>query len=169
MQKRTTIAWAILILFELTILLIIVLFVNKISFHRKNAGMAGNENISTINRVNNCGPVALKMIFDHYKILSNLNEIESHIIRTDVGTSMLSLREMSEFKGLHAEGWRLTLADLPRSTFPLILFVNDNHFIVADSVTQDTLYFRDTLNGAMKLSLRKLSEKWKGETLLFKR
>ena len=118
---------------------------------------------------NNCGPIALKMIFDQYNIPSSLPEIETRTNVNDMGASMLDLKEMAESKGLHAEGWRLSLDDLLKAKFPLILFVNGDHYIVADSIRSDTLYVRDPSLGKLKLQMNKLSEKWKGESLIFRK
>jgi hypothetical protein len=109
------------------------------------------------------------MIFDHYKIPSTINEIETRVKLSDSGTSMLALKDMSELKGLHAEGWRLALEDLSKATLPVILFVNGNHFLVADSVKSDTLFFRDPVFGKLRMRINKLPERWNGETLIFKK
>ena len=115
----------------------------------------------------NCGPIALKMILDNYNIPSTLNEIENKMELKKSGTSMLSLKQYAEDKGLHADGWRLTLMDLVKATFPVILFVNGNHYVVADSVFQDTIFLRDPTLGRYKIPTSSLSRIWKGETLVF--
>jgi len=135
----------------------------------KKNDLSDNKEIYSQLNENNCGPATLKMIFDYYQIPSTLNEIESHIPSSKTGTSMLALKEMSEWKGLHAEGWRLTTEDLIKANFPVILFVNGNHFVVADSVLSDTLYFRDPVFGKLNMRINKLLEKWNGETLIFKK
>jgi ABC-type bacteriocin/lantibiotic exporter with double-glycine peptidase domain len=151
-------------------ILIIMLFsIKTFSVQWKSTDSSENKEIFLHNNENNCGPVALKMIFDHYKIPSTINEIETKVKLSDSGTSMLALKDMSELKGLHAEGWRLTFEDLSKATLPVILFVNGNHFVVADSVKSDTLFFRDPLFGKLTIRINKLPERWNGETLIFKK
>jgi ABC-type bacteriocin/lantibiotic exporter with double-glycine peptidase domain len=151
------------------IFIILLLSIKGFSVRWKNIGTSENKEIVLQNKENNCGPVTLKMIFDHYKIPSTLDEIESNIKVTQRGTSMLALKEMSELKGLHAEGWRLTVNDLLKTAFPIILFVNGNHYVVADSVIRDTLFIRDPTIGQLSLNINNLSGRWNGESLIFKK
>jgi ABC-type bacteriocin/lantibiotic exporter with double-glycine peptidase domain len=158
-----------IILAGVFILFAVLFFIKRNSLHSTN--IDSREKGYGIFQVkeNNCGPIALKMIFDHYYIPSSLTEIEMKINENDKGTSMLDMKDMAEFKGLHAEGWRLSLEDLLKAKFPLILFVNGDHYIVADSVISDTMYVRDPSFGKLKLRTNKLSETWNGETLVFRK
>lgn len=151
------------------ILLIIPLSIRWISFQLEGTDINEVKNIILQNKENNCGPVVLKMIFDHYNISSTLSEIEKKVKMNKMGTSMLALKEMSELKGLHAEGWRLTKEDLFKVAFPVILFVNGDHYVVADSAKKDTIYLRDPLFGKIRLRMNNLSERWKGEALVFRK
>ncbi|MBN1397906.1 MAG: hypothetical protein JXA06_07735 [Bacteroidetes bacterium] len=116
---------------------------------------------------NNCGPTAIKMIFDHYHIPSSINEIEQNVNLTEKGSSMLALKRMAELKGCKAEGWNLSLKDLPKNPFPAILFVNKNHYIVADSISSDQyIHIKDPAIGRLKIKIEKLKNIWDGETLI---
>jgi len=133
-----------------------------------HADYLGNEGVLLQTKSSNCGPVVLKMIFDHYDISSSLKEIEQCIELTKEGTSMLELKEMAEIKGLKAEGWCFTLEDFLRSSFPSILYVNEDHYIVADSVSTDgSIYVSDPAIGKLRVSKKNLNKIWKGETLIF--
>jgi ABC-type bacteriocin/lantibiotic exporter with double-glycine peptidase domain len=135
-----------------------------------NAEYLGRENVVIQTNHNTCGPCALKMIFNHYNIPSSLKEIEQSIKLTEKGSSMLALKEMAELKGLKAEGWRFTLEDFLRSSFPSILYVNKDHYIVADSVSADgNIYLCDPAIGRLRISKEKLNKIWEGETLVFKK
>jgi ABC-type bacteriocin/lantibiotic exporter with double-glycine peptidase domain len=133
-----------------------------------NAEYVGSKDVVTQTKLNNCGPSALKMIFDYYHIPSSLEEIEQGVKLSKKGSSMLALKEMAELKGLKAEGWNLTLEDFLKCSFPVILFVNGNHYVVADSVLSDTLFLRDPSLGKLGLRVYNLLQIWKGETLVFK-
>jgi ABC-type bacteriocin/lantibiotic exporter with double-glycine peptidase domain len=76
---------------------------------------------------------------------------------------------MSELKGLHAEGWRLTSKDFPSILFPALLFIHDDHYVVADSIWNDDVFVRDPAIGRLKIPKGKLTQIWKGEILLFTR
>lgn len=116
-----------------------------------------------------CGPIALKMIFDYYRIPSTIDEIATHTGVTKNGTSMFALKEMAGSKGLHAEGWRLTTDELMKATLPVILFINDNHYVVADSIVQNEIFVRDPKIGNRKYKIDSLGICWKGETLIFRK
>lgn len=118
---------------------------------------------------NNCGPTALKMIFDRYGIEISLEEIEQKVQLHTNGSSMLSLKSVAQAKGLKTEGWRLSLIDLMNVTFPILLFIHQNHFVVADSIDKnDDLYLRDPSLGRLKIAKERLPNIWTGETLLFR-
>ena len=167
MMRKTKMLRIGIVLCGAFILYAILFSMKRISFHWMDAGSKEDKNLILQNKENNCGPIALKMIFDHYKIPSTLIEIETRAKINDMGTSMLALKELAEAKGLHAEGWRLTIADLFKADFPVILFVNGDHYIVADSASRDTIFVRDPTFGKFGLQKSTLSEKWKGETLVF--
>ncbi len=140
----------------------------RIAAWKMNAEYLGNEGVLLQTKRNNCGPSAMKMIFDRYNIQSSIEEIEQGVGLSKKGSSMLALKEMAEMKGLKAEGWRLTLEDFLSSSFPSILYVNNDHYIVADSVSIDgNVYVSDPAIGRLCISKDNLIGIWQGETLLF--
>jgi len=141
--------------------------VRKISAFRMGAEYLGTDGVLLQTKRNNCGPTALKMIFDYYHIPALLDEIETQVGLTEQGTSMLALKEMAELKGLKAEGWRLTLEDFLKQQFPILLFVHDDHYIVVDSVCHGEVFIRDPAIGRLKMNTKKLPSIWNGETLIF--
>ena len=127
----------------------------------------GTEGVIMQDRSNTCGPAALKMILDAYGRKTSLHELEVDC-NSQNGWSMQALKEPAEELGLRAEGWRLDVDALSRSRFPVILFVENNHFVVADSVDNGGFFFlRDPAIGRMKIHSRALVKIWKGETLVF--
>lgn len=148
-----------------------------VSYHARESFLAwqmggiylGNHGVRFQTRINNCGPTSLQMIFDYYRIPSTIQEIEQTIGLNEKGSTMLALKEMSELKGLHAEGWRLTAKDFSSLLFPALLFVNNDHYVVADSISNDNVFVRDPAIGRLKIPKGKLTQIWKGEILLFKR
>jgi ABC-type bacteriocin/lantibiotic exporter with double-glycine peptidase domain len=132
-----------------------------------HAEYLGVEGVVLQNRHNDCGPAALKMVLDHFAIRIPLVELERDIGLTEKGSSMLALKEMAELKGLQAAGWRFRLEDFVRSSFPAILFVNGDHYVVADSVSADgSVFLRDPGLGRLKMHKNALPGIWRGETLV---
>ncbi|MEW6060452.1 MAG: cysteine peptidase family C39 domain-containing protein [Bacteroidota bacterium] len=141
----------------------------KISALRMGAEYLGTDGVLLQTKRNNCGPTALKMIFDYYNIPTSLDEIETNVGLTEKGTSMLALKKMAELKGLNAEGWRLTLEDFLTKQFPMLLFVHNDHYIVADSVRNGEIFIRDPALGRLRMNKKTLPSIWNGETLIFKK
>ncbi len=127
----------------------------------------GQEGVLMQTSYNDCGPASLQMIFDHYNIPCTLGEIERDVRLTGSGTTMLALKQMSELKGLHTEGWRLTLEDFFTASFPLLLFVHNDHFVVADSICDHMIFLRDPAIGRVKIRATDLPKIWRGEALVF--
>ena len=81
---------------------------------------------------------------------------------------MLMLKELAGREGLRAEGWRLSLKELLRARLPAILFINENHFVVVDSVSESgDVFMRDPALGKLKMAGAMLLKVWSGETLIF--
>jgi len=126
----------------------------------------GTDGVLMQSSYNDCGPAALQMIFDHYGIPSTVDEIERTVQPKGDGVTMLALKRMAEEKGLRAEGWRLTLGDLTKASFPLLLFVHNDHFVVGDSMDNRMIFLRDPAIGRIKMPTFNLPQIWRGETLI---
>lgn len=128
----------------------------------------GREGVFLQRSSYDCGDAALKMIFDHHQIAIAYDELLARLGNSPAGASMLSMKQLSEAKGLRCEGWRLKFEDLRRAPLPAILLLNRNHYVVLDSFTASgEPLLRDPARGRLRLSPRKLRSIWKGDTLLF--
>jgi ABC-type bacteriocin/lantibiotic exporter with double-glycine peptidase domain len=128
----------------------------------------GTEDVVFQDGANTCGPAALKMILDHYGVNVQLIELERKGGRGKKGMDMLSLANLAKLFGLRAKGWKLNIDRVRESCMPAILFVENTHFVVLDSVRSQTDFFiRDPAKGKMRLSKAKLGRIWRGEALLF--
>lgn len=128
----------------------------------------GTDGVVMQDKSNTCGPAALKMILDAYGKNVQLSELEKTGNVSSHGWSLQSLKELAEQNRLRAEGWKLDLETLCRIRFPVILFVENQHFVVADGVdSAGFLFVRDPAIGRMKIHRRTVGRIWKGETLVF--
>jgi len=135
----------------------------------KADGASFQRSLEARNRRSSCGPIALKLLFEYYRIECTLEEITDNIDLTPSGASMLSLKEMAEAKGLSSEGWKLTFDDLRRFTVPVIAYVNGNHFVVVDSISKgETAYIRDA-RGGFVMTKDEFVRGWHGETLVVRK
>ena len=140
----------------------------ELAARERGGAYLGIEGVTMQDKSNTCGPAALKMILDVHGKKVALRELEKGSNARDSGWSMQSLKELADQYGLRAEGWRLNLEALGRSRFPAILFVENRHFVVVDSMDTAGFFFvRDPAIGRMKIQRRALNKIWTGETLVF--
>jgi len=140
----------------------------ELAARERGGAYLGIDGVVMQDKSNTCGPAALKMILDVHGKRVPLRELEKGCETSDGGWSMQSLKELAEQHGLRAEGWRLDAEALCRSRFPMILFVENQHFVVADGVdTAGFFFLRDPAIGRMKIHRHALNRIWKGETLVF--
>ena len=127
-----------------------------------------SRNVVYQTKRNNCGPSVMKMILEYNGIDVSVEEIEKQVVLTEHGLNMNELHILAGKFGISSEGWVLTANDLLTVEYPVILFVNGQHFITADSIGRDGIYLRDPSLGRIKLPLRRLNDIWNGETLIFR-
>lgn len=133
----------------------------------KGAEYLGEEGVILQENVRGCGPATLKMIFDYFNIPITLENIYQKIPEQK-SSSMLSLKEMAELKGLKVKGWRLSFKDLKNIKLPAIAFLNRNHFVVISEVSDNgKIIVLDPSIGKLKYSSRRFQKIWKGELLIF--
>ena len=140
----------------------------ELAARERGGSYLGIKGVIMQDKSNTCGPAALKMILDAHGKTVQLSELEWGSDSIRGGWSMQSLKDLAEQHGLQAEGWKLDPEALCRSRLPAILFVENRHFVVADSVdTEGFFLVRDPAIGRMKIHRNALGRIWKGETLVF--
>jgi len=134
----------------------------------RNMVYLGVDGVILQNRGNNCGLAALMMVLEYHGITVSLGELERKSKPGRQGVSISTLKELSQSFGLQATGWRLNFGNLLGVRFPVILFVENRHFVVVDSMGgEEVLFVRDPAIGRMKIPKKALTDRWKGETLVF--
>ncbi len=128
----------------------------------------GEEGVVRQRHSYDCGAASLKMVFNYYGIASTYEELLGQLGATKTGTSMLTLKQLSERRGLKCAGWHLAPSDLHRVPLPAIVFLRRNHFAVLHSFTGDgDALLLDPARGRLRVPPGKLQSMWAGETLLF--
>jgi len=142
----------------------------NLAFQRKGLKDTTRQPVALEEQRSNCGPLALKMILDHYATVSTLPQLQKEVGLTDKGSTMLAIKETAESKGLSVWGWRYTFKDLSKAHMPAIVFIHGNHFAVVDSITRTGVVFlRDPRAGKLVLPREKFLCIWKGETLVIRK
>jgi ABC-type bacteriocin/lantibiotic exporter with double-glycine peptidase domain len=128
----------------------------------------GTDGVVMQNSWNTCGPAALRMVLKGFGKIAPSDDLEKVSSSQHNGWSMLELKELAERFGLHGVGWRIDVESLEKRRFPLILYIENRHFIVVDSVDAHGFAFlRDPAIGRIKIKRSTLGKIWKGETLMF--
>lgn len=149
-------------------------FLNNIKFYHNNKKIAhlmgaefwGTEGVVLQKGKNDCGPASLMMIFDYYGVKSDLNKISNKILKNH-GTSMFSLKQMAENKGMQAHGRQLTFKDFLNLKKPLIAFVLNNHYVVVSENSESNITVLDPSIGKLKYPFEEFKKIWNGEVLIF--
>ena len=127
----------------------------------------GSQGVIFQDRSNDCGVAALMMVLDHYGIRASQKELERRARLGFRGASLGTMKELAISAGLDAEGWKLSFDDLLSIQFPAIIFIENHHFVVVDSVDEKGfLFLRDPAVGRLRIPRRRAIDIWNGETLV---
>jgi ABC-type bacteriocin/lantibiotic exporter with double-glycine peptidase domain len=115
-----------------------------------------------------CGPVSATLVT---RLLGRPQPLEA--VRKTIPADPNGATSMSELitglrsLGFGAVGIRATRSELRHlAGSPLILHVNDNHFVVAVPTAGDSLVVLDPPNAPKKMSFAELDRQWRGNMLL---
>ncbi|HID11578.1 MAG TPA: DUF1573 domain-containing protein, partial [Candidatus Latescibacteria bacterium] len=117
-----------------------------------------------------CGPKSLLAICRLFDIPADLEEIckLSGWERAE-GTTMWGLYKAAEAKGLHPQGFRLTLEALRKVKGPAIVLVESNHFLAIDGLTSNGVRIISPSEPPYTIPLEEFSHIWKGYALVVAR
>jgi ATP-binding cassette subfamily B protein len=76
------------------------------------------------------------------------------------GVSMLGISEAAEKIGFRTIGSKLNLDQLVRAEFPVILYWNQNHFVVLYKIKRDKFYIADPAKGLLVFDKNEFSQRW---------
>lgn len=117
-----------------------------------------------------CGPQSLLRICELLKVDSNIQELKKLSNYDPLrGTTMKGLKEAAIYKGLSPIGVRTSLELLKRGkvSLPAIAYVDDNHFIVFESVDKNGVKISDPAKKYdSHITWDKVSEIWDGQLLI---
>lgn len=118
-----------------------------------------------------CGPKSLLRICELLKVDTTPIEIQKLSGFTpDRGTTMIGLKTAAAYKGLAPTGIKASIELLKRKKAPLpaIAYVNNNHFLVFESVDKEGVKTSDPARKyEPHITWDDLSEIWRGDLLIF--
>ena len=117
-----------------------------------------------------CGPRSLLHLCELLKVKTNIQELKKLSgYHPDRGTTMKGLKTAATYKGLSPKGVIFSLELLKRKKVPLpaIAYVDDNHFLVFESVDKDGVKISDPAKKYDPyITWDKVSEIWDGHLLI---
>ena len=118
-----------------------------------------------------CGPKSLLRICELLKVETTPIELQKLSGFTpDRGTTMIGLKTAADYKGLAPTGIKASIELLRRNKVPLpaIAYVNNNHFLVFESVDKEGVKTSDPARKyEPHLTWDDLSDIWRGDLLIF--
>ena len=117
-----------------------------------------------------CGAASLAMVLAAYGLWIPLEELRVACGVSRDGSKASSMVRAARRYGLAAKAYRLEVADLHRSAFPLILFWNFNHFVVLEGTNPATgaAWINDPGGGPRLVPPDELNEAFTGIVLWFR-
>ncbi len=112
---------------------------------------------------NDCGIAAAKNVLTTFN--KNPDAIDTLLKPSDSGVTLLDIKAALNKQGLHCTGYKTTLNDLTKLGLPAIAHINDNHFVVVESVGGESVVLIDPSVGRVRYQASAFEEKWNGIAL----
>ena len=113
------------------------------------------------------GAAALCMILGYYKRYVPMEEMRDKCVSSRNGSSPEQLIAAGEAYGLKGEKVKLSMEELTKEKFPLIVQWKKRYYCIVKSIQKDTVTVVDPSRGEYKLGLKKFESYYKGEAIQF--
>lgn len=107
-----------------------------------------------------CGPRALKVIFDHYHRQLSLSEITDRCRCGDRGTSLFLLLRILREEGFAVSPIRIPFSTAQKQPLPAIVFLDNCHFSVINSISASEVLLGNLAGGIVRLSNQDFCQRW---------
>lgn len=112
-----------------------------------------------------CGLACLAMILAFYGNHISLSELREEYGVPKGGFTFANLADIAAKKNMEVKAFKGTVQALKEINKPLILFIDNKHFVVFEKVVKDTFFIVDPAIGRMKLSIEEITESFSGYML----
>jgi len=116
-----------------------------------------------------CGPRCLLYVCKELGVDTSFKELATLSGLTKKGTTMLGLYQAAQKKGLEPVGMRMSIDDLRKAKLPTIAHTRDTHFLVVESLTENSVDLFDPAGKHDVVSIQQFNEIWDGNVLLFEK
>lgn len=108
-----------------------------------------------------CGPASLKMVAKYFGRYYSLQYLRDKCGITKEGVSLLGISAAAESIGLHTAAFKCTIDDvIMKVPFPVIIYWNENHFVVVYYANKKHIWVSDPCKGHVKYTRREFMEGW---------
>ena len=108
-----------------------------------------------------CGPASLKMVAKYFGRYYSLQYLRDKCGITKEGVSLLGISAAAESIGLHTAAFKCTIDDvIMKVPFPVIIYWNENHFVVVYHANKKFIWVSDPCKGHVKYTKREFMEGW---------
>jgi len=114
-----------------------------------------------------CGAACLAMVLAYYGRWVPLENLRVICGVSRDGSKAINIVKAARTLGLKAQGKRLEPKELANLAAPAILFVNMNHFVVFEGVTNDGIQINDPGNGRRTVAMDEFDGMFSGIALAF--
>lgn len=114
-----------------------------------------------------CGAASLAMVLGFYGRFAPLDELRMLCGVSRDGAKASTLLRAARSFGLEARGLKAEMQHLRELPLPLIAFVNFNHFVVVERVSDDTVWINDPAFGRRRETLAEFELGFTGVVLTF--
>lgn len=112
---------------------------------------------------NNCGLICIKIIAEYYKYQVDIDHFDTDI--TAKGLSIYQLCQISEKLGFKSNAIELTIDELQNISEPLILFWQENHYVVLFKSNKNNFIISDPSKEIYKADRNHLRKNWLNKEL----
>jgi len=115
---------------------------------------------------NTCGPAALSYLFDLYGLFVDETTLAKEAKTAGEGTSIKGLVDCAKKYGFKAWGEQQDLQGLLESPKPLIVHINNVHFVTVEKIFGDKIILFDPSMGRVRMDLRMFVSMWTGYVVI---
>lgn len=114
-----------------------------------------------------CGAAALSIILSYYGRFIPLEELRYQCGVSRDGCNAYNIVKAAEEHGLKAEGYELSVKELPQLPLPAICHWKGNHFVVLEGISPSTISINDPAIGPVKIPYHEFCQNFTNVALTF--
>lgn len=108
-----------------------------------------------------CGPACIKMVAKYFGRYYSLQFLRDRCGITKEGVTFLGISQCAEEIGLHTLSIKCTIDDLVKKVpFPVIVYWNENHFVVVYNADREHIWVSDPAKGHIKYAHSEFQKGW---------